>query len=84
MKSKLHSLKRPDDFIEYARRHGAQVRTGRGSRVVVRYQGRTIGFSRRGNAEYSKKYRLLLVKAFIAAGLLALLIMVAVRVIGLA
>ncbi len=84
MKSKLRSLRRPDDFIAYARRHGAQVRKGRGSRVVVRYQGKTIGFSRHGNAEYSKSYRLLVVKAFIAAGLLALLIMVAVRAIGLA
>ena len=84
MKSKLRSLRKPDEFADYARARGAQVKSGHGSRVVVRYQGKTIGFSRHDNQEYSKAYRLLLVKAFIAAGLLSVLVIVAVRVIGLA
>ena len=83
MKSKLRSLRKPNEFIEHARQHGAQVRSGRGSRVVVRYQGKTIGFSRHGNQEYSRSYRLLLIKAFIAAGLTVLLVMLVVKVIGL-
>jgi hypothetical protein len=65
-------LKKPDEFAEFARLKGALVRNGHGSRLVVRYQGKTIGFSRHANEEYSKRYRLLLVKAFAAAGLVAI------------
>ncbi len=79
MKSTLRSLRKPDEFAEGARDHGAVVRNGHGSRVVVRYRSKTIGFSRHGNAEYCKSYRLLLIKAFIAAGLALIVLAVVVR-----
>lgn len=67
---------RPDDFVNIAKQAGALVRNGHGSRVVIRYQNKTIGFSRRGNDEYPRQYRIILKHAFKAMGLLALLISV--------
>jgi hypothetical protein len=66
-------LVKPSDFITTALDKGAAVSAGHGSRVVVRYNGRAIGFSDPGNKEYCKSYRLLLIRAFKAAGLLILL-----------
>lgn len=66
-------FKRPGDFINQATEAGAEVHTGHGSRVVVKYHGKTIGFSNHGNKEYSRNYRHILIKAFSAAGLLTLL-----------
>lgn len=76
------SLRRPADFTAIAMDKGADVSTGHGSRVVVRYHGRTIGFSDRGNKEYSRQYRHLLIRAFSAAGLLGLLLFMARFALG--
>lgn len=75
VKSRLHLAKRPSDFVKVAEYHEADVSNGAGSRKVVRYRGKTIGFSDHGNQEYSRSYRLLLIKAFIAAGLAAMVLM---------
>ncbi len=82
MKSKLNSLRKPDEFIEHAKAHGAEMQDAGDSRVVVRYQGKTIDFSRRDNQEYSRSYRLILIKAFLAAGLITLLVMIVVRLMS--
>ncbi len=68
----VKELTRPSDFIAVADEKHAKVDPGHGSRVVVRYQGKTIGFSDHGNREYPRQYRYLLIKAFKAAGLLVL------------
>jgi hypothetical protein len=63
------------DFTRQAVNKGASARPGHGSRVVVTYNGKTIGYSNHGNKPYSREYRRLLLKAFAAAGLLSFLIL---------
>ena len=65
---------RPADFTRAALDAGARVRPGHGSRVVASYNGKTIGYSNHGNKPYSREYRRLLLRAFTAAGILALLV----------
>jgi len=73
-------LERPSDFIEIARRKKAEIKPGgQTSRVVVVFNHRTIGFSNHGNKPYPREYRHLLVKAFLAAGLLGMIIMVVAK-----
>ncbi len=66
----VKELTRPSDFVDVAEQAGAEVDPGHGSRKVVRYRGRTIGFSDHGNREYPREYRYLLIRAFKAAGIL--------------
>lgn len=73
LRQKIHELARPSDFVELARQRTDDIDRSNG-RIVVRYHGRAVGFSDHGNKEYSRAYRHLLMRAFRAAGLLAILI----------
>ena len=72
-------LERPSDFIEVAKRKNAKIRRPQSSRVVVVFNHHTVGFSARGNKPYPREYRHLLVKAFMAAGLLGLFLIITVN-----
>ncbi len=69
----VKQLTRPSDYVEVAKEKTDDIDHSNGH-WVVRHNGRAVGFSDHGNREYSREYRHLLIRAFRAAGLLALLV----------
>jgi predicted RNA binding protein YcfA (HicA-like mRNA interferase family) len=70
---KLGDCQSGQDFVKYARSHGAEVRANGGSHQVVKYGRSSIAVPVHGAKPLGKGLRHVLVKAFTAAGLLIVL-----------
>lgn len=73
-KDDLSSCKKSDDFIKYAEKRGAAIRSGHGSHVVICTEKGSCPIPRHGNQELSKGMRHQICKVFAMLGLAIIVI----------
>ena len=68
MPKKLDQLRKGKEFINYAEKHGATVRQGKGSHKIVQFKGESFSIPEH-NEDLGKGLRAKIIKWFIAIGL---------------